>query len=246
MRTLLLRQYAIFQSLFLCIRLLCNVRVNTLSISIDLYHFLINFFSLLSFSLTDAMSSALAKRHYFAYVSFVRLFHLFLRAFQFLMIHFFLCLCSDRRDAKRACKAAKATEAAAAAAAARTASAAAAKQALDAGGVLSFADIARLLAAHTHTRMQRGRRYAAVSLAEAAAVRAILHKRAARRQPFLPSSPAAAVALRIRGGSRLLDASKGYTLAPPPQRALATHCMRLFNSETSFASATVPPLVAGV
>ena len=102
----------------------------------------------------------------------------------------------------------------------------------DGGGRVTFGQVCYAIRHHLF-RVEHGRFFCAVTLAEAEGLRALLHCSRARGTPLLPSHPAASLALRH--GAVSFEASLGFRAASEHQQTTARQCFRLYDSEVAIS-----------
>lgn len=98
-------------------------------------------------------------------------------------------------------------------------------------GSLTFAQACAAARRHGISDVQHGRYFVAVTLAEAEAIRALLHARRARAEPVLPGSGAT---LALSHGAMRLESSLGFEPSRGQQAVTARQCLRLFDSELDY------------
>ena len=109
---------------------------------------------------------------------------------------------------------------------------------LDPNGTVSFDELKQLLSQKVQYKVQAGRFYAALSLAEAQCLRLAIHGQ--HKTPFIPGTDAI-VALRTE--RTLLDASAGFEEAQTYQHTTAQACYRFVDSAVNFAPKEVNVLL---
>lgn len=104
------------------------------------------------------------------------------------------------------------------------------------------------LALQARNRMQRGRFYVLLTLAEGEAVRAALHAAALTQQP-LAGRPKAAAALRAllpAADSGVVGASSTYAPAHPWMQSAAEACIRFFDCQPDYSNYDADALLNGI
>ena len=109
---------------------------------------------------------------------------------------------------------------------------------LDPNGTVSFDELKQLLNQKVQYKIQAGRYYVALSLAEAQCMRLAIHGQ--HKTPFIPGSDAI-VALRTE--RTLLDSSIGFEDAQPYQFTAAQACYRFIDNAVNFAPKEVNVLL---
>lgn len=109
---------------------------------------------------------------------------------------------------------------------------------LDPNGTVSFDELNQVLSRKIQTKVQAGRYYVALSLAEAQCMRLAIHGQ--HKTPFLPGTDAI-VALRTE--RTMLDSTVGFEDAQAYQHTAAQACYRFIDSAINFAPKEVNVLL---
>ena len=113
----------------------------------------------------------------------------------------------------------------------------------DSNGSLDLVELRHALAMSTFHKEEEGRYFVALSLAEAEAVRALLHAAAEQGQEDVLGGDATAIALRSGANGPLLDASRGFSPAFSAQHAAGSASLSFINSEYEFSPRQVGALL---
>lgn len=109
---------------------------------------------------------------------------------------------------------------------------------LDPNGTVSFDELKQLLTQKVQYKVQAGRYYVALSLAEAQCMRLAIHGQ--HKVPFIPGMDAI---VAIRTERTMLDSSAGYEEAQTYQHTSAQACYRFIDSAVNFAPKEVNVLL---
>ena len=102
--------------------------------------------------------------------------------------------------------------------------------------LISFEQVTEMMQQQTFFRVQTGRHTVALSLIEAASLRAVLHMR--EDSPLEPTAPNMSACLRIVAPTsfgKVIGASHNFVPSATYQREIANNCFRFMDSENHFA-----------